>query len=89
MAFIRTGMSLSSVGLGLLLYFGTSNLPWTLFDSVLVLAGLASIADGLYWHLPAERIRKQFPYCFGDMEIMIPDYGIPCRDWKKAVFSSD
>lgn len=89
MAFIRTGISLSSVGLGLLLYFGTANLPWTLFDSVLVLAGLASIADGLYWHLPAERIRKQFPYCFGDMEISIPDYGVPCRNWKKAVFSSD
>lgn len=89
MAFIRTGMSLASAGLGLLLYFGTSNLPWTLFDSVLVLAGLAFIVDGLYWHLPAEKIRKQFPYCFGDMEIIIPDYGIPCCDWKKAVFNSD
>jgi uncharacterized membrane protein YidH (DUF202 family) len=33
--------------------------------------------------------RKQFPYCYGDMEITIPDYGTPSRFWKKAIFSHD
>jgi hypothetical protein len=37
----------------------------------------------------AERIRKQFPYCFGEMEIAIPDYGKPARSWGKVVFSHD
>jgi len=89
MSFIRTGMSISSVGMGLLVYFGTGSVSWTVFDILLILAGLLFIADGLYWHLPAEKIRKQFPYCFGEMEIMIPDYGKPVRSWKKIVFSHD
>jgi uncharacterized membrane protein YidH (DUF202 family) len=89
MAFIRTGMSISAVGLGLLVYFGAENVWWTTFDVALILTGLLFIADGLYWHLPAERTRKQFPYCFGEMEIAIPDYGTPSRSWKKAIFSHD
>ena len=89
MSFIRTGMSISSVGMGLLVYFGTGNIYWTIFDISLILAGLLFVSDGLYWHFPAEKIRKQFPYCFGDMEIMIPDYGKPARLWKKVVFSHD
>jgi uncharacterized membrane protein YidH (DUF202 family) len=89
MSFIRTGMSISSVGMGLLVYFGTGNIYWAVFDITLILIGLLFIADGLYWHFPAEKIRKQFPYCFGEMEIMIPDYGKPVRLWKKVVFSHD
>jgi uncharacterized membrane protein YidH (DUF202 family) len=89
MSFIRTGMSIFSVGMGLLVYFGAGNLFWVIFDIMLILIGLLFIADGLYWHLPAEKIRKQFPYCFGDMEIMIPDYGKPVRSWKRVVFSHD
>jgi len=89
MAFIRTGMSISAVGLGLLVYFGTGNVWWTIFDFTLILSGLLFIADGLYWHIPAENTRKQFPYCFGEMEIMFPDYGTPSRSWRKAVFSHD
>jgi uncharacterized membrane protein YidH (DUF202 family) len=89
MAFIRTGMSMSSVGLGLLVYFGAGSIAWTAFDILLILAGLAFIADGIYWHVPAERERRQFPYCFADMEITIPDYGTPGRLWRKAVFSHD
>jgi uncharacterized membrane protein YidH (DUF202 family) len=89
MSFIRTGMSIFSVGMGLLVYFGRGNISWTIFDIMLILIGLLFIADGLYWHLPAEKIRKQFPYCFGEMEIMIPDYGKPVRSWKKVVFSHD
>ncbi|HSA77226.1 MAG TPA: DUF202 domain-containing protein, partial [Nitrospirota bacterium] len=89
MAFIRTGMSISAVGLGLLVYFGAGNTVWTIFDALLILAGLLLIADGLYWYLPAENTRKQFPYCYGEMEIAIPDYGIPARSWQKVVFSHD
>ncbi len=89
MSFIRTGISIFSVGMGLLVYFGMGNISWTIFDIMLILIGLLSIADGLYWHLPAEKIRKQFPYCFSEMEIMIPDYGKPVRSWEKVVFSHD
>ncbi|MDA8084686.1 MAG: hypothetical protein M0024_13590 [Nitrospiraceae bacterium] len=88
MAFIRTGMSISSVGFGLLVYFGAGRPAWTVFYTTLILAGLVLIADGLYWRIPAERIKRQFPYCFGEMEITVPDYGRPARAWKKAVFSS-
>lgn len=89
MAFIRTGMSISAVGLGLLVYFGASNPAWTVFNASTALLGVGLIADGLIWHLPAERVRKQFPYCFADMEISIPQYGRPVREWGKAVFSHD
>jgi hypothetical protein len=53
----------------------------------LIVIGLIFIADGLYWYVPAEKIRKMFPYCFGDMEITIPDYGTAARYWKKIVFN--
>jgi len=89
MAFIRTGMSISSVGIGLLVYFGAGSLAWTAFDVLMIISGFAIIADGLYWHIPADNTRKQFPYCFADMEITVPDYGKPVWQWKKAVFSHD
>ena len=89
MAFIRTGMSISAVGLGLLVYFGTGNAAWTIFDALLIMGGLLFIADGLYWYVPAENTRKQFPYCYGELEITVPDYGTPARKWRKAVFSHD
>ena len=89
MAFMRTGMSISAVGLGLLVYFGAANVAWMVFDIVMILSGLALIADGLYWHIPAENIKRQFPYCFGDMEITVPDYGKPVRSWKKVVFNHE
>jgi uncharacterized membrane protein YidH (DUF202 family) len=89
LAFIRTGVVISSTGMGLLVYFGAGNSFWVLFNSILIVIGLALVADGAYWHLPAEKIRKQYPYCFGEMEIMIPDYGRPVCSWKKVVFSCD
>jgi uncharacterized membrane protein YidH (DUF202 family) len=89
MAFIRTGMSIAAVGLGLLIYFGTGNAAWTAFEIVTAALGLTFIADGLYWYIPAERIRRQFPYCFGEIEIALPDYGRPVRTWRKVVFSHD
>jgi uncharacterized membrane protein YidH (DUF202 family) len=87
LAFIRTGTSIFSVGMGLLVYFGTGNGYWTLFNGILVAAGLIFIADGLYWHIPAEKTRRHFPYCFGDMEFVIPDYAKPASAWKKIVLS--
>lgn len=89
LSFIRTGMSISAVGMGLLAYFGLVHTPWAVFNTLLVAAGLVLIADGLYWHLPAEKIKQQYPYCFGEMEMTVPDYGRPVRTWKKAVFSHD
>lgn len=89
MAFIRTGLVICSIGLGLLVYFGAGSIPWTAFDVSMMVSGIVLIADGLYWHLPAEKTRRQFPYCFGGFEITIPDYGTPVREWQKAVFDND
>jgi uncharacterized membrane protein YidH (DUF202 family) len=89
LAFIRTGMSVFSVGLGLQLYFGSVSIFWTACNVFLMIIGMFSIADGFTWHLPAENLRKQMPYCFGDMEISVPDYGRPNAEWGKAVFSHD
>lgn len=89
MAFLRTGISLASIGLGLLVYFGAASLPWTVLKGAMICAGALCIGDGLAWYLPAERTRRQFPYCFGEMEIVDADYGRPAREWRKAVFSHD
>jgi uncharacterized membrane protein YidH (DUF202 family) len=89
LALVRTGISIFSVGAGLLFYFGLSNLFWTVFNLILMAIGAVAIVDGFYWHFPAERVRIQFPYCFSDMEIALPDYGRPSSSWKKAVFSCD
>ena len=89
LAFIRTGMSIFSVGLGLQLYFGSVSIFWTTCNIFLMIIGIFSIADGFAWHLPAENLRKQMPYCFGDMEIAVPDYGRPNAEWGKAVFNHD
>ncbi|MDA8162652.1 MAG: hypothetical protein M0022_07090 [Desulfobacteraceae bacterium] len=86
LAFIRTGMSISSVGIGLMMYFGLDFMAWDIFNIALISSGVISIADGLYWYLPSERIKKMFPYCFGEMEITVPDYGTPARYWKKIIF---
>ena len=89
MAFIRTGLSLFLFGLAFLLSFPDGGPGWTLFDSAMMSAGLLLVADGFAWSIPAERLRRQLPYCYGDMEITIPDYGAPARFWKSVVFSHD
>jgi uncharacterized membrane protein YidH (DUF202 family) len=89
MAFIRTGIGICAVGAGLMFYFGTASVVWTVFNALMILIGLLLIIDGFYWAVPAEKIRLQFPYCYGDMDITIPDYGVPARSWRKAVFSHD
>jgi uncharacterized membrane protein YidH (DUF202 family) len=89
MAFIRTGISICAVGAGLMFYFGFAAVGWTVFNGVLIITGLVLIVDGFRWAVPAEKMRIQYPYCYGDMEITIPDYGKPARSWGKAVFSND
>jgi uncharacterized membrane protein YidH (DUF202 family) len=89
MALLRTGISLSSIGLGLLVYFGAANMVWTVLEIGMTGSGVLFIADGLAWYLPSERTRRQFPYCFGELEIADADYGRPVREWQKAVYSDD
>jgi uncharacterized membrane protein YidH (DUF202 family) len=89
LAYIRTGMSITSVGAGLMAYFGVASTGWTVFNVVLIVVGLALIVDGYRWMLPAERMRKEYPYCYGDMDITIPDYGRPNSEWGTVVFNSD
>jgi len=89
LAFIRTGMAVSAVGAGLLVSFGAASAAWTALEVLLILGGALFIVDGLYWHLPAENMRKELPYCFCDLEIAVPDYGKPARTWARAVFSHD
>jgi uncharacterized membrane protein YidH (DUF202 family) len=89
LAFVRTGMSIAGIGAGLLVSFGMSSTTWAALYGAMVLTGGLFVADGLYWHLPAERMRKEFPYCYCDVEITIPDYGKPSRTWRTAVFSHD
>lgn len=89
-AFIRTGLSLFLIGAAFLLFFDDAGaLGWTVFSYAMMAAGLLLVADGFAWSIPAERTRRQLPYCYGDMEITIPDYGVPARFWKTVVFSND
>jgi len=88
-AFIRTGLSLSLIGVAFIIYFGPYSMSWNIFSWLMITSGLLLIGDGLYWSLPAERLRREFPYCFGDMELTIPNYGVPARIWQKVVFSNE
>ncbi len=89
LSFIRTGTSLFFVGMGLMVWFGLANPYWNVFNSVLMCVGTLFIADGLYWYMPAAKIIKQFPYCYGDVEIYMPDYAKPASFWKKIVLSNE
>ena len=86
LGFIRTGMNFSAVGIGLLVAGGIANVAWSLLEAGILTIGVILVTDGLYWHIPAEKIRKQFPYCFGEMEIASPDYSKPVRSWGKVFF---
>ncbi|CAK8713803.1 Type II secretion system protein GspE N-terminal domain-containing protein [Candidatus Electronema halotolerans] len=86
MAFIRTGLSIFLIGIAFLISFPAAAWVWHLFDLSLAVGGLALVVDGFYWTIPAERKRAELPYCFADLEIMLPDYGVPSRFWQKAVF---
>lgn len=88
-SFIRTGLSIFLVGAVFAVYLPYAGLGWVAVEGVMMLIGLLLIIDGFVWSLPAERSKREFPYCFADMEIVVPDYGVPCRSWKKAVFTRD
>jgi uncharacterized membrane protein YidH (DUF202 family) len=88
-AFIRMGLSLFLIGAAFLLFFDDAGgLGWSVFSYAMMAGGLFLVADGFAWSVPAEWMRRQFPYCYGDMEIPLPDYGVPSRFWKKVVFSN-
>jgi uncharacterized membrane protein YidH (DUF202 family) len=89
LAFVRTGMMMCAVAGGLLVYFGGTSPAWTALYAALLASGALLVADGLWWHIPAERSRRQLPFCYCDVEIPVPDYGKPARSWAKAVFSHD
>jgi uncharacterized membrane protein YidH (DUF202 family) len=61
LAFIRTGVSFTSAGLGLMHYFGFSLL--TVFDSLLIVAGLLMILDGALWYMPVRKEQSEIPRC--------------------------
>lgn len=88
LAFIRTGTNFSAVGLGLLVSFGLGNSAWSILEGCTLGLGLLLVADGLYWYLPSEKIRRGMPYCFHDLEITLPDYTRPVSEWTTAVFSN-
>jgi uncharacterized membrane protein YidH (DUF202 family) len=62
LAFIRTGVSFAGLGVGMIQYFGSSAL--TVFDALLVAAGLLLAADGLWWYLPVRREQAEIPGSF-------------------------
>jgi len=89
MALIRTGMNFCAVGLGLLVSFGLRNPAWTTLEFCILAIGVFLVVDGHYWYLPAEKWKKQFPYCSGDFEIDLPNYSTPFTQWEKVVFDHD
>lgn len=88
-SYIRTGLTLFFIGLVFAVYFHRTNVYWYCYEISMMLGGLALIVEGLLCALPAEKLRQQFPYCNADIEITIPDYGVPCRTWKKAIFDRE
>ncbi len=67
LAFIRTGVAFVSIGLGLIGYFGFNLM--TVFDGLLILAGLAMVIDGVVWYWPVRKEQHEASLC----AIMQPD----------------
>ncbi len=61
LSFFRTGVALSSLGFGLLKYFGFSLA--TTFDMFLILVGLLMIYDGIMWYWPVRNEQAETPRC--------------------------
>jgi uncharacterized membrane protein YidH (DUF202 family) len=59
LAFIRTGVAFISFGIGLSAYFGIG--PGTVFDGILVVAGLLMSIDGIFWYMPFRREQAELP----------------------------
>jgi len=62
LAFIRTGAAFVGLGIGLMQYFGYS--VFSLFDGLIVAAGLLLAADGLWWYLPVRKEQAEIPASF-------------------------
>ncbi|HEY6010270.1 MAG TPA: hypothetical protein VIX18_02275, partial [Nitrospirota bacterium] len=60
-AFIRTGVSFTSVGFGLMHYFAFSLV--TVFDVLLIVSGSLMAVDGLRWYLPVRKEQAELPRC--------------------------
>ncbi len=89
LAFIRTGMSIASVGAALVVLTLPDGAASKILPLLLVVTGLILAGDGLRWCLTSERLRREYPYCRGGLEISLPDYGKPARLWGKVVFEDD
>jgi uncharacterized membrane protein YidH (DUF202 family) len=61
LSFFRTGVAFSSLGFGLLKYFGFS--ISTVFDMSLILIGLLMIFDGILWYWPVRNEQAETPRC--------------------------
>jgi uncharacterized membrane protein YidH (DUF202 family) len=59
LSFIRTGVAFMSFGIGLIVYFGLGFA--TLFDGLLVGAGLLMSIDGILWYMPFRREQAELP----------------------------
>ncbi|HMK49875.1 MAG TPA: hypothetical protein VK435_07465 [Thermodesulfovibrionales bacterium] len=66
LSFFRTGVALSSLGFGLINYFGFS--LSTAFDAILVIVGLLMIIDGIMWYWPVRKEQAESP------RYSVPDY---------------
>jgi len=62
LAFLRTGATVAAFGLGLVTYFGLDIL-WSIIDGLLILSGMAIIADGVAWYWPIRREYTETPRC--------------------------
>jgi len=61
LAFLRTGVTVTILGLGLVTYFGLD--VWSVLDGLLILAGMAMIADGAAWYWPVRGENTETPRC--------------------------
>ena len=61
LAFLRTGVTVTIFGLGLVTYFGLD--VWSILDGLLILAGMAMIADGAAWYWPVRGEYTETPRC--------------------------
>jgi len=61
LSFFRTGVLLSSLGFGLLKYFGFS--LSTVFDAFIIVVGLLMIFDGVLWYWPVRSEQAETPRC--------------------------
>jgi uncharacterized membrane protein YidH (DUF202 family) len=61
LSFFRTGVAFSSLGFGLLKYFGVSLAA--VFDMFIILVGLLMIFDGILWYWPVRNEQAETPRC--------------------------